>query len=71
MHVVAIKFVPRILTADQKQQHVNVCEELHQTASNDVTFFSRLSVVMRAEYIVMTPKQSNNPLNGKDQTHQS
>jgi hypothetical protein len=27
--------------------------------------------VMRAEYIVMTPKQSNNPLNGKDQTHQS
>jgi predicted flavoprotein YhiN len=25
MHCVAAKFVPRILTADQKQQHVNVC----------------------------------------------
>jgi hypothetical protein len=31
------KFVPSILTADQKQQHVNVCEELRQIASNDAT----------------------------------
>jgi len=29
MHRVAAKFVPRILTADQKQQHVNVCTELN------------------------------------------
>ena len=28
MHHVAAKFVPRILTADQKQQRVNVCTEL-------------------------------------------
>jgi hypothetical protein len=34
--------VPRILTVDQKQQHVNVCEELHQIASDVVTFFSRV-----------------------------
>jgi transposase len=42
MHRVAAKFVPRILTADQKQQRVNVCEELRQTASDDATFLSRV-----------------------------
>jgi hypothetical protein len=29
MHRVAAKFVPRILTADQKQQRTNVCTELN------------------------------------------
>jgi hypothetical protein len=42
MHHVAAKFVPRILIADQKQQHVNVCEELHQIASDNATFLSRV-----------------------------
>jgi hypothetical protein len=41
-HCVAAKFVPRILTADQKQQRVNVLEELHQIASDDATFLSRV-----------------------------
>ena len=42
MHHVAAKFVPRILTADQKQQRVNVCTELRQLASDDETFLSRV-----------------------------
>ena len=42
MHCVAAKFVPGILTADQKQQHVNVCTELRQLASNNETFLSRV-----------------------------
>jgi len=42
MHCVAAKFVPRILTADQKEQHVNVCTELHQLTSDDETFLSRV-----------------------------
>jgi len=42
MHHVAAKFVPRILTADHKQQRVNVCTELHQLASDDETFLSRV-----------------------------
>jgi hypothetical protein len=42
MHHVAEKFVPRILTADYKQKHVNNCEELRQTASNNATFLSRV-----------------------------
>jgi len=40
MQRVAAKFVPRILTADQKQQHVNVCTELRQLASDFETFLS-------------------------------
>jgi len=42
MHHVAAKFVPRILTADQKQQLVNICADLHQLASNDEIFLSRV-----------------------------
>ena len=37
VHRVAATFVPRILTADQKQQHI-ICTELHQLTS-DETFF--------------------------------
>jgi len=46
MHHVAAKFVPRILTADQKQQHVNICTELRQLAS-DETFLSRVITGLR------------------------
>jgi len=42
MHHVAAKFVSRILTADQKQQHVNIWTELRQLASDDETFLSRV-----------------------------
>jgi hypothetical protein len=38
MHGVTPKFVPRILTADHEQQHVNICDEVRQIAS-DTTFF--------------------------------
>jgi histone-lysine N-methyltransferase SETMAR len=33
---------PRILTAGQKQQHVNGCKELRQITSDDATFLSRI-----------------------------
>jgi len=42
MHHVAAKSVPRIQTADQKQQHVNICTELRQLTSDDETFLSRV-----------------------------
>ena len=42
MHCIAAKFVPRILTADQKQQRVNVGTELRQVGSDDETFLSRV-----------------------------
>ena len=34
--------MPRILTADQKQQRVNVCTKRHQLAFKDETFLSRV-----------------------------
>jgi hypothetical protein len=43
MHGVTTKFVPRILTADQKQQGVNVYEELCQISSDDTIFLSRVN----------------------------
>jgi hypothetical protein len=36
------KFVPRILTADRKQQCVSICEELHQIASDNASSFPRV-----------------------------
>jgi hypothetical protein len=36
------KFLPRILAADQKQQKVNLCEELCRITSNDATFLLRV-----------------------------
>jgi len=44
MHRVAAKFVPRILTADQKQRRVNVCTELRQLVSDNETFLSRVII---------------------------
>jgi hypothetical protein len=37
MQYVAAKFVPRILTADQEQQRLDVCIELRQLTSDDET----------------------------------
>ena len=70
MHRVANKFVPRILTADQKQQRVNVCTEIRQLASDDETFFPGSSLVLRAGFMVTTLRQSNNPPSRKAPTHQ-
>jgi hypothetical protein len=42
MNRVAAKFVPRILTADQKQQRIDICTEIRQLTSDDETFLSRV-----------------------------
>ena len=44
LHHAAAKFVPRILTADQKQQRVNVCTERCQLATDNETFLSRVII---------------------------
>jgi hypothetical protein len=38
---IAVKFVPRLLTNDQKR-HVNVCLELQEKANGDQTFICRI-----------------------------
>jgi hypothetical protein len=39
---IAMKFVPQLLTNDQRQQCVNVCLELWEKANKDPTFISRI-----------------------------
>ena len=38
MHRIAAKFVPRVLTQDQKDSRVVICQELKGTVINDPTF---------------------------------
>jgi hypothetical protein len=42
MRRIAAKFVPRLLTNDQKQWRVNVCSELRERANEDPAFISRI-----------------------------
>ena len=42
MHRVAAKFVPRLLTPEQKEHRVAICEELRQRALDDPSFMSRV-----------------------------
>ena len=42
MHRVAAKFVPRLLTPEQKEHPVAICEELRQRAVDDPSFMSRV-----------------------------
>jgi len=42
MHRVAAKFVPRLLTPEQKEHGVAICQELRQRAAHDPSFMSRV-----------------------------
>ena len=42
MRRIAAKFVPRLLTTDQKQRRVDVCSELRELANNDPSFLSTI-----------------------------
>jgi hypothetical protein len=70
MHRVTAKFVPRIPTADQKQQRV-VCPELCQSPPTMKPSCPGSSLVMRAEFMVMNHRQSNDDTpSGKAPRHQ-
>jgi len=40
MRRVLVKYVPRLLTAEQKQERVSICTDLHKQAQNDPNFMS-------------------------------
>ena len=40
MRLVASKFVPRLLSVDQKQKRLDVCLDLKENAANDLSFLS-------------------------------
>jgi len=50
MHRIAAKFVPRVLTQDQKDSRVAICQELKETVKNDPTLL--LNVITGDESIV-------------------
>ena len=50
MNRIAAKFVPRMLTQDQKESRVAICQELKETVINDPTLL--LNVVTGDESIV-------------------
>jgi len=50
MHRIAAKFVPRVLTHDQKDSRVAICQELKETLISDPTLF--LNVITGDESIV-------------------
>ena len=50
MHRIAVKFVPRVLTKDQKYSQVAICQELKETVINDPTVL--LNVITGDENIV-------------------
>ena len=49
MHRIAAKFVPRVLTQDQKDGRVAICQELKETVKNDPTLL--LNVITGDESI--------------------
>ena len=65
MHRIAAKFVPRVLTQNQKDSRVAVCQELKETMINDPTLL--LNVITGDESIVMltTQRQNYNLRNGR------
>ena len=42
MRHVASKFMPRLLSVDQKQQRLDVCLDLKENAANDLSFLSNV-----------------------------
>ena len=61
MRRVTAKLVPRLLTAEQKDDRVSLCTDLRDGAQNDPNF---MSSVTNAGFTVMTGKQSKCPPSG-------
>jgi hypothetical protein len=71
MHHIAAKFVPWLLTNDQKQWLINVCFELWEKAKEDPTFISRIITGDEIGFTVMSQKQRNSCCSGRAHNHQA
>lgn len=69
MKRVAAKFVPRLLTAEQKQGRVEACCALKEESRSDPNFFQKLSQVTKLGAMVTILNQSNNQASGRLQVH--
>ena len=60
MRRVAAKFVPRLLTTDQKERRQGVCSELRELKNNGPSFLSRIITGgMKAGATDATPKPNS------------
>ena len=69
MRRVASKFVPRLLSVDQKQQRLDVCLDLKENASKDPCFLSNVITGDETGFTSATRKSKLNPVNGKVRGH--
>ena len=69
MRRVASKFVPRLLSVDQKQQRLDVCLDLKENVANNTTFFRKSLRVTKPRFTPTTRKPKLNPVNGKVRGH--
>lgn len=65
MKRVAAKFVPRLLTAEQKQGRVEACCALKEESRSDPNFFQKLLQVTKLGAMVTILNQSNNQASGR------
>ena len=64
MRRVTAKFVPRLLTAEQKDDRVSICTDLRDRAQNDPNFMSSVITSYECWFTCMIQKQSKCPLSG-------
>jgi len=69
MRRVAPKFVPRLLSVDQKQQRLAVCLDLKENAANDPSFLSNVITGDETWVYAYDPETKLNPVNGKVRGH--
>ena len=59
--------MPRLLTEEWKNKHVNVCYDLQEDLRNDPQFLTKLQQVMRVGATAMTLSQSGSQISGSHQ----
>ena len=69
MRHVASKFVPILLSVDQKQQQLDVCLDFKENATNDPSFLSNVITGDEPGFTPTTRKPKLNPVNGKVRGH--
>ena len=65
MKRVSAKFVPRLLTEDQKNNRLNVCYDLREQVGNDLQILSKVVTGDETWFYVMTRKQNKHRANVK------
>lgn len=67
MHRVTAKFIPSLLTPEQKQYHVEVCKDLRQQAWDDSTLMSRIIIGDESCAYSYNPETKQQSLHWKSQ----